>query len=221
MAARVGQFAAPSQIDPNYPKDLEAILLKALDIDKTQRYQTALEFKMALDNCASVHQWYVNKDTWRRELSQLMGSQPTPVPRMCAAEVPNDPNTIISHKNTDYIEVEDDSECTIQLRQKSLVEELRKLSLKSTASLPAIPCEVLEEEIEKHNAEKEAERQEASAQAEQEPAVKEENASPAENPSAQELAERRHKKQKMRILASILVVVFVMLLVLWLLMIMF
>lgn len=223
MAARVGQFDAPCQLDPNYPKALESVLMKALELDKKQRFSTAFEFKMALDNCAKQLHWDTSKEAWLREMSAILGNQPTHIPRMCASEVPNDPNTIISHRPRGDIEIQCDSDSTIQLNQKSLIDELRKLSLKSTASIPAIPCDILNAEIAKRNAEKEAARQAAQALSEQERRVEEEDISKTvERLPPKEIVEMRTKTRQSRHtrkFIAILAVVLALLLVLWIVMI--
>jgi len=157
MAARVGQFAKPSEIDPDYPSDLENILIKALDIDKNERYQTALEFKQALDECAQQNNWIVQKEAWLPEMRKIIGSQPDPIPRMSAAEIPDDPNTIIAHQADQDCIIETDNDSTIQLKHKALIEELRNLSMHATSSIPAIPTDLLTAAIEEQRAEQKRE----------------------------------------------------------------
>lgn len=43
------RIVAPSEIDPDYPPELEAIVLRALAKDRNERYQTAEEFHEALE----------------------------------------------------------------------------------------------------------------------------------------------------------------------------
>ncbi len=159
MSARVGQFVLPSEIDSDYPADLERILLKALDLDKKERYQTALEFKEALEACAQQNDWVVQRDAWISEMHKIVGSQPDPIPRMSAAEIPDDPNTIIAHKPDQDCVIETDNDSTIQLKHQDLIEELRNLSMHTTSSLPAVPTELLSAAIEEQKAKQRAELQ--------------------------------------------------------------
>ncbi len=48
-AIRVGRYAAPRDIDPHVPRELEAICLKALELSPSNRYATAREFSDDLD----------------------------------------------------------------------------------------------------------------------------------------------------------------------------
>jgi serine/threonine-protein kinase len=45
-----GQFAPPRQVAPGYPPELEAVVLKAMNIDVDQRYATADEMRVALES---------------------------------------------------------------------------------------------------------------------------------------------------------------------------
>lgn len=82
QCARVAMYALPHEVCPGYPQDLETILLKALDLDKNQRYATALEFARALEACAAAHQWACSRKAW---LEYLRGRDVYPsvcLPRM-------------------------------------------------------------------------------------------------------------------------------------------
>ncbi len=51
-----GQFKRPRELKPNYPEDLETVVVKALQQDRNDRYQTADDMRVALE------EWLVDRD---------------------------------------------------------------------------------------------------------------------------------------------------------------
>ncbi len=49
-----GEFVPPREADPAYPKALEAVVLKAMALDRSDRYSTAHDFEAALREVAAV-----------------------------------------------------------------------------------------------------------------------------------------------------------------------
>src|SRR6185369_2242003 len=62
---------SPRLKDPNYPIDLELIVLKALARDRDQRYSTAEEFQVDLEAFAREHKLSVSALSLSRFIKQL------------------------------------------------------------------------------------------------------------------------------------------------------
>ena len=93
--ARTACFAKPRDVRPDIPQDLEDILLKALDLDKAERYQTAREFKQALDNCAAANGYTFPKAQWIDFLNLHAKCTNPPLPRMHAGEIVPDKSSVL------------------------------------------------------------------------------------------------------------------------------
>ncbi|MBN1273141.1 MAG: protein kinase [Candidatus Aminicenantes bacterium] len=50
---RKGEINPPSQVDPDMPRELEQVILKAVDMDPRKRYQSAVEFQEVLERFLS------------------------------------------------------------------------------------------------------------------------------------------------------------------------
>lgn len=98
LAARVAQYTPPGQYAPDYPKDLEAILAKALDLDKGERYQTADAFREALETCAEANGWGCDRRAWLEWLHTVVDAPCQGLSRMHADDIPKDPHSIVSNK---------------------------------------------------------------------------------------------------------------------------
>jgi len=57
MAVAKGEIPPPREVDPNFPEQLEKILLKALARDREERYQTAEEMQKDLESFQSSQNW--------------------------------------------------------------------------------------------------------------------------------------------------------------------
>jgi len=66
-----GEIVPPSQVIPDYPQELEAIVLKALERDPEQRFQSARELQMALERFILATGHPVLQD----EVGELMKAQ--------------------------------------------------------------------------------------------------------------------------------------------------
>ncbi|HEX4456908.1 MAG TPA: serine/threonine-protein kinase, partial [Polyangia bacterium] len=63
----------PSSLEPNYPRDLEAILMKGLSLRVEDRYQTAEELQLALEAFAREHKLPVSPVGLARYMRDLFG----------------------------------------------------------------------------------------------------------------------------------------------------
>jgi serine/threonine protein kinase len=70
-----GEFAAPSQVVPGYPPELEAIVLKAMRLDPDARYQTAGAMGRALEAFAAVRGFALGHAAITREMTQLFSER--------------------------------------------------------------------------------------------------------------------------------------------------
>ena len=92
----------PSTIQADIPKELEAVILKAIEKDPNKRYQNALEFRSALIKVGMLHvKAYrrlrtMRKDKDRAILSQYM-SPPTVRPDLSATVEPSTVLTMLGH----------------------------------------------------------------------------------------------------------------------------
>src|SRR5512142_2207567 len=68
-----GKIPRPSLLNPSYPKKLEPIVLKALERDPAQRFQTAEEFEYELSNYLIEEHAVVSHPVVAKLLWQLMG----------------------------------------------------------------------------------------------------------------------------------------------------
>ena len=141
MAARIAQYTPPSQYDPAYPKDLEAILAKALDLDKKLRYQTADEFREALEACACNNGWDSSSNAWLQWFHQIIETPPPELSLMRAADIPKDPNSIVGHKQrpvSPITQINEDSEQTIRVSPEEIMEQLSTGQIPHSGTLPAL-----------------------------------------------------------------------------------
>ncbi len=68
MAVVYGRFPTPSEVVPGLPKELDAVVMKALERDPERRFQTAREMGQALNQAITDH----GKATGNAEISNLM-----------------------------------------------------------------------------------------------------------------------------------------------------
>ena len=124
--ARIASFLSPREIRPDFPEDLERIILKALDLDKNDRYQSALEFKIALDNCIAANKWRIGRDEWVQYLSRWIPFPNPPLPRMHAGEIAPDDTSILKPEVISA-PITEDSDVTGQASSEMIC-ELRRLA---------------------------------------------------------------------------------------------
>jgi serine/threonine protein kinase len=124
--ARIASFLSPREIRPDFPEDLERIILKALDLDKNDRYQSALEFKIALDNCIAANKWRIGRDEWVQYLSHWIPFPNPPLPRMHAGEIAPDDTSILKPEVISA-PITEDSDVTGQASSEMIC-ELRRLA---------------------------------------------------------------------------------------------
>ena len=123
MAARIAQFRKPTEIRPDFPADLEAIILKALDLDISLRYNTADAFRRALEECAAHHQWDCSREAWCNWLSSHFPENSTQLPVMRAAEIPDDASSIIRHQDRSIPDLTPDLDRTVIVSRKFIEEQ--------------------------------------------------------------------------------------------------
>jgi serine/threonine-protein kinase len=70
-----GKIPKPTSIDPAYPAELEAIVLRALERDPSKRYQTALEFEQALEGFLKQSRIVVPRAGVANLLKKVMGAR--------------------------------------------------------------------------------------------------------------------------------------------------
>ena len=70
-----GKIPRPSLLKPDYPRKLEPIVLKALERDPNQRFQTAEEFEYELSNYLTEQHAVVSHPVVSRLVMQLLGSR--------------------------------------------------------------------------------------------------------------------------------------------------
>jgi serine/threonine-protein kinase len=70
-----GKIPRPSLLKPGYPRKLEPIVLKALERDPDQRFQTAEEFEYELSTYLAEEHAVVSQPVVARLLMQLLGSR--------------------------------------------------------------------------------------------------------------------------------------------------
>jgi serine/threonine protein kinase len=80
-----GEFARPSTIRPNYPPQLERIVLKALELETSKRYQSTLELERDLDRFAAASGVILSQSEMLREMERLF----PPVDRTQSMSWPN------------------------------------------------------------------------------------------------------------------------------------
>lgn len=93
--ARCGLHVAPIKVDSAFPPELNAILEKATDIDKSQRYQTALEFREALLDFARKNHCEVTRQDWLGFLEANVPIRRAPLRLMGPDEMAPDPSIFI------------------------------------------------------------------------------------------------------------------------------
>ena len=99
--ARCGMHVAPIKVDPSFPPELNAILEKLFDIDKTQRYQTALELRDALLSFARSNHCEVSPQEWINFLRAHVPVTPAPLSLMDPDEMAPDPSIFINPELSD------------------------------------------------------------------------------------------------------------------------
>jgi serine/threonine protein kinase len=72
------QIVPPHEIDPDYPRELEAIVMKALARDRAQRYPTAQAFQQALEMFAQRAGLYLSDAAMSRFMSELFARELEP-----------------------------------------------------------------------------------------------------------------------------------------------
>lgn len=127
--ARMTLFDKPSELVPDYPSDLEAVLLKALDIDKKLRFPTALEFKYALDDVAKRHAWNIRRQTWIDFLRQHVDFPDAPLPLLHADNIQLDAQSILRP-------LDEDPNATDQVNPDELLTILEKTAAATPAPVP-------------------------------------------------------------------------------------
>jgi serine/threonine-protein kinase len=73
-----GDVVRPTRLVPNYPPALEAIVMKALAVEATQRYQSAGALIEALERVARAHGWSLGPTVVARTMRGLYGEVPEP-----------------------------------------------------------------------------------------------------------------------------------------------
>ncbi len=97
QCARMALFELPHNVCPTFPPALEAIMLKALDLDKKCRYSSALEFKLALDSFIASQGVNITKEDWIEYIKPRIEYPPMPLPRLCASEFEPDASSLLAH----------------------------------------------------------------------------------------------------------------------------
>ncbi|MBO5753400.1 MAG: serine/threonine protein kinase [Proteobacteria bacterium] len=137
--ARMAMFEPPHNIQPDFPADLEKILLKALDLDKKLRYPTALEFKMALDDCAAAHGWKITRESWIEYLKTRVAFPSQKLPLMHAGEMPPDPNSILKPETTERPADTSDIEITGQVSADHMAEIVNQAAAMRSSVMQPVP----------------------------------------------------------------------------------
>jgi serine/threonine protein kinase len=65
----------PSSLDPDYPRDLEVVVMRALARDRDARFQTAEDLQLALECFARDHKLLASSVTLARFVERLVGSR--------------------------------------------------------------------------------------------------------------------------------------------------
>ena len=73
-----GELRRPSEVRPGYPPALEAIVLRAMALDRDARYQTAAELGDALEAFAESHGLALSQRAVARFMAQVYGVRPEP-----------------------------------------------------------------------------------------------------------------------------------------------
>ena len=73
--ARIALFTPPHEIDTDFPQNLERVLLKALDLDKNQRYPTMSDFADELLSCAQSLHCGITRNDWTNWLNAHLDVQ--------------------------------------------------------------------------------------------------------------------------------------------------
>ena len=124
QCARTANYVLPHEILPDFPPDLEKILVKALDLDKNQRYATALEFRLALDGCAAQHRWHATRDDWTQYLVERLQIQDAKLPLMHHGDALCDTSSLIPIDGT-ALANDEDTDATGQILPDELAEILK------------------------------------------------------------------------------------------------
>ena len=122
--SRMAFFELPRNINPDFPEDLEKILLKALNLDKKERYSSALEFKLALDECAKIHHWNAGVDEWLSYLKSHSDFPDQKLPLIHSGEIIPDASSILKPALTANIGFTIDSDATCQVSPDDLLKLL-------------------------------------------------------------------------------------------------
>ncbi|MFA5625471.1 MAG: serine/threonine-protein kinase [Bradymonadales bacterium] len=105
--ARIALIPQPRQVRPEIPADLEAIILKALDIDKKERYQTAAEFADAVESYRLQHYPRANRKAWIAHLDQIQ-ERGAKLPLLHASDYLRDIHSILPQQNHSSLAQSDD-----------------------------------------------------------------------------------------------------------------
>lgn len=97
QCARMALYELPHNICPEYPPELEKILLKALDLDKKCRYATALEFKLALDHFIQSQNVIITKNDWVEYIKTRIQYPEMRLPRLKVEEFASDNSSLLAH----------------------------------------------------------------------------------------------------------------------------
>lgn len=133
QCARVGMFKKPHEIRPDYPAELEEVILMALDLDKQLRYKTVIDFKLALDNVASLMDWHADRQQWLNYLKKHVDFPATILPCVHVGDIERDENSILK-PSTIYDNDEEDLERTNQISDSEIDELLRAAVERSQSS---------------------------------------------------------------------------------------
>lgn len=80
-ALLMDEIPPPTKVDPDYPPELERIVMRALDRDRLQRFQSPRELSDELERCADVHDWTMKSVSMGAFVKSLVGSEiPEPAP---------------------------------------------------------------------------------------------------------------------------------------------
>lgn len=75
--AKAALVKPPHEIDPDYPRDLETVVLKALSRDRGRRYDTGQAFATALKTVAEAHEFDLTQEAFAAYLTDLYGDEIT------------------------------------------------------------------------------------------------------------------------------------------------
>lgn len=134
--ARIAQFPEPRKLRPEIPPELEALLLKALDLDKQARYQSAKEFADAIDDYLRKHHPRANRVTWLEHLNSIQ-DRGAKLPLLHAADYVRDIHSMLpQNKSPNPQQNSEDSEITEQYDIVDVQRAKNEKLLSTTAQAP-------------------------------------------------------------------------------------